>query len=77
MEKTIREYMFQTLEKWSAGRSDSDWDRLGSIFKERLILAKIELNTLAKKDETLSLKDRIALSKARNFGEIRSLLSKV
>jgi len=71
---TARGKLVDSFNKWNAGRTDSQWDQLGSIFRERLKNAKTELNRLAKNDESLSVNDKIAISKARTFGEIRAIL---
>lgn len=72
----VRIETLNILEKWGRNQDDKYWARLGKIFKERFILAKRELNYWLKNhDYTVSLKDRIAVSKCTTFDEIRKILN--
>jgi len=64
------------LEKKMAGRTQKDWDRLGKIYQEQLKDAKTEVNRLAKNEESFSIKDKISISKARSFDELKNEISK-
>jgi hypothetical protein len=72
----MKQYLMDTLNKWQAGRDDENWSRLGRIFQDRIKDCKTELNRLVRTEDSLTLKDRIAISKARCFSEIRDILTK-
>ena len=72
----MKQYLIDTFNKWQAGRSDQDWNRLGKIHQERLKDCKTELNWLLKAEDSVSLKDKIAISKSRCFSEIKELLTR-
>lgn len=71
----MKQYLIDTVNKWQAGKTQEEINRIGKIGQERLNECKRELNRLVRTEDSISIKVRIALSKAYDFNEIRQLLT--
>ena len=69
------DYILTELDKWQAGRDDENWSRLGRIFQERFKSAKTVINRMVKLEDSISITDKIKISKCRTFGEVRNILN--
>lgn len=72
----MKEYLIKELDKWQAGRNDSNWSKLGRIFSDRLNECKRSVSRMANADNDISIKDKISFNKCHYFSEIRAILDK-
>jgi len=70
-----KKQLTKELDVWMNNFDQAQWNRLGQLYTDRLKRAKSAINKLAKTRDAISLKDRIALSKTRNFDEMREIIN--